>query len=114
MPFLLRLHEDHTTGLVAQCDVCGKLIRDANLANICWDGFCDAKGKDLGKCKEVPPVFYRYRIACKGKCTFSLDHEFGHQFTQGLEAGIGYLMNNCRVDYKRMRRCMAVLIMLDE
>jgi hypothetical protein len=27
--FKLRYHEDQTTGLVAQCDVCGKLINDA-------------------------------------------------------------------------------------
>jgi len=112
MPFLLRLHEDHTTGLVAQCDVCGKLIRDANLANICWDGFFDAQGKDTGRAQDKPPLYYRYRISCKNRCTRALDLELGHQFTQELEVGIGYLMNNCRVDYKRMRACMAALRMI--
>jgi hypothetical protein len=109
MPFVLRLHEDHTTGLVAQCDVCGELIKDADLANICWDGFHDAQGEETGRHKDQPPIYYRWRIACKGHCTFTLDREFGHQFTQELETGIGYLMNNCQVDYKRMRSHMEAL-----
>ena len=109
MSFQLKLHEDHTTGLVAQCDVCGEMIQDSELANICWDGYHDAKGKDLGRAQDTPPMLYRYRIACKDTCTRALDLEFGHQFTQELSVGIGYLMNNCRVDYKKMRRHMAVL-----
>lgn len=111
MSFQLRLHEDHTTGLVATCDVCGCLITDASMANLCWNGFFDAKGADLHRQDDKPGDFFRYRITCKDECTHRLDCELGHQFTTQLDVAIGYLMNNCRVDYKKMRHTMRLLTM---
>ena len=112
MGFSLRLHQDYTTGLVAICDVCGKLVADAEDAVLCWDGFHDASGKDLGRLNDKPGDLFRYRIACKPDCMRRLDLQFGHQFTQELDTAIIYLMNNIRMNIKRAREKVMLLSML--
>ena len=93
MPFQLRRHEDFTTGLVATCDVCAQVVTGDN-ANVLW----------LETSKEVSGHLYPYRIACKGKCTFAVDHAYGYQYSQGLDMAIFYLINNTKTDLKRVRR----------
>ena len=100
MSFQLRLHVNLTAGLVAACDFCGAVIKDASNANLCWDG-PEVKTK-TGDC-------FRYRIACKGKCTFAFDRKYGHQWTQQLDVGIGYLINNTHINMKSTKRKMALL-----
>lgn len=96
--FQLKIHNDQTTGLVAICDACQKTVT-ADKANLLWTpGPSDAPGDCL-----------KYRIACKGKCTYFFDKQFGHQYSQDLDTAIGYLINNTRTNLKITRRKMALI-----
>lgn len=98
MSFELRCFGNSGTGLVAVCDVCGETLEKAADANLCWlpNEFGDG-------------VTYAFKITCKEQCTRRLDHVEGRQWTQDLDLAIGFLMNNTRVDFKRMRAKMQML-----
>lgn len=102
MSLELIVNPGHRTGLQAVCDVCGKTVRNGE-ANICWtplDG------------PEPIGYSYPYRIACKARCTWQLDHQYGHQYTQELDTGIYYLVHNARIDMKRAKECAEMLALL--
>lgn len=113
MSFQLKYHEGGRTGLVAQCDVCGRFITDASTANLCWDGFSDAQGRDFGHLKDKPGDLFRYRISCKDRCTRAIDQKYGHQFTQELDFALGCLFGNCGLNLKKMREKMALMRLVD-
>jgi hypothetical protein len=102
MPFQLKLHDDETTGLIAVCDVCGKSVTGEE-ANILWS----STQKD-----KRGATFYPFRIACRDRCTRAIDDDFGHQHFQNLDTAIGYLINNLKLDLKKVRRNMEVLSMI--
>lgn len=102
MALKLKLHAGHRTGLIAECDICGKQIEDGE-ANICWMPNPDEKVGDT----------FPFRIACKDPCTLELDRRYGHQYTQELSAGIGYLLNNSGISVKQMQRDLVLLAMID-
>lgn len=98
MSFELRCFGEGGTGLVAVCDVCGEIVTKAAEANLCWLPLAWTEGET-----------YAFKIACKYQCTRSLDRREGQQFTQELDLAIGFLMNNSRVNFKKMREKMAML-----
>ena len=88
MSFQLKKHSNGTTGLVATCDVCGKEVQ-ADEANILWQP------------EATPgPKFITFAVACNEKCTPQLDQKMGEHFWQGLDVGLGYLLNNTRWNRK--------------
>lgn len=93
MAIQLRCFGEGGTGLIAVCDVCGRLIKESEDANVCWL----AKSCDSGD-------VYRFNITCKDKCTRILDAIEGSQCTQELNLALFFLMNNSRVDYERTLR----------
>lgn len=92
MAFEMRCFGKHGTGLVAVCDVCGAVVEEPETANVCW----------LPNSWSMNEV-YPYKIACKEACTYRLDKTEGHQFTQELGMAIFFLMNNSKVNLKRVR-----------
>ncbi len=98
MSIELRCFGEGGTGLIARCDVCGELIWNAVEANLCW--LPDKWGEG---------VVYPFKVTCKDECTRRLDHLEGQQWTQDLDLAIGFLMNNSRVNMKRMREKMQML-----
>lgn len=103
MPIALRLNLGHRTGPAAICDVCGSVVVDARLANVCW----------LPNGEEQIGGLFQFKIACKEDCTRELDRLEGHQFTQELELFIGCLTHNAHVDTRRMKQTMELMSLLD-
>lgn len=102
MPFKLRLHDDWTTGLVAVCDVCGRLASGDD-ANILW----------IPPDAEKPVDLNEFKITCKEDCTRAMDNKHGcHHYSQPLDAGVGYLANNLKIDWKKTKETMRMLAML--
>jgi hypothetical protein len=100
MPFVLKFHDNETTGLVAICNVCGKQVEGDN-ANILWDPNnpdVDIKGKT-----------FPFKITCKGNCTRVVDHIAGHQYSQELDTGLIYLLHNTKTDMKSAIRKTEIL-----
>ncbi len=89
MAFKLKLYPNHTTGLVAVCDVCGSEAKEGD-ANILWH--------PTGR--EKPGDGYPYQIACKGKCTQLVDNRAGScAHSQEITTAIFYLFNSVGGNY---------------
>lgn len=100
MSFQLFLHENHTTGLIAVCDVCGKRV-NGDEANLLW---IRRPGAQPGQ------TSFPFYIACRVRCTRILDqlHHCHHDW-QNLDTGIGYLIHNLKLDLRKVRLSMEVL-----
>ena len=98
MAFQLRIHEDQTTGLVAVCDICGRLaLSDDHLV---W--------RPPSDCSEKPGDLFDFRVVCKGACDRMLERE-GHHYWQEIGPSLVYLLNNTKTNLKKAARTAAVL-----
>jgi hypothetical protein len=84
--FVLRFHEDQTTGLVAVCDVCGADINDASEANLLWNYPLTSP--------PSPGDNFKYVLACK-QCDSQANYKW--RMSQDLHMAIGYLCNNTKI-----------------
>jgi len=101
MALELKLHTDHTTGLVAACDVCRRELTGEG-GNLLW--------RPTGR--ETPGHTFIHYVACKGACTFTLDQRLGRMSWQPLDVAIGFLLNNARLDLPAVRRRMQALAVI--
>lgn len=86
MSFKLTVHKGGLTGMVAVCDICGKVIKDASDANIVWEpDDCQKKGD----------------MADFELCHKSCDDRFRGTAWDELDVGLMYLLSNSKVNIKR-------------
>jgi hypothetical protein len=78
------LNDDHSTGMVARCDVCGETVTGSH-ANLLYP-----------RVKTPGPL--PYRIACKSFCTYVVDQKYGRQWWVCLDAAIATLVAAAGVD----------------
>jgi len=98
--FQLKVHENHRTGLIVTCDVCGAEITAASRANLLWE---PRDGEQAGDTHE-------FILVCKGQdCDRKMERERGHHYWQPLDAAIVFLINNLRVDLDSARRTADIL-----
>lgn len=94
MPFQIRYNENHSAGLVAICDACGKQITDAEAGNILWDMPPDAK----------PGGLFAYKLSHKAPCSLRFQ---GVQCWTPLDVAIaGHLVNNTGINIEKARDTM--------
>lgn len=88
MPFLLRFHDDQTTGLEALCDVCGKPAA-ARGSTIYW----------TAPLRQSPGENYPFKIVCADdRCEHELARQGDYPYSQDLDTAIHYLLQNTHFD----------------
>ena len=99
MAIKMRLNEDGTTGPVAVCDSCGKIVK-ANDANVTWvpDSLNNAGD------------FCSLKIACtEYPCLEKLDKSDGYQYTMELALFMTFLIKNSQMDVDKANEHFTVL-----
>ena len=92
------LNDDHSTGMVARCEVCGETVTGSH-ANLLYP-----------RVKTPGPL--PYRIACKEGCTQLVDQKHGRQWWVCLDVAIATLVAAAGVDLDQAHYKMGLLARL--
>ena len=92
------LNDDHSTGMVARCEVCGETVTGSH-ANLLYP-----------RVKTPGPL--PYRIACKSFCTQVVDQKYGRQWWVCLDAAIATVVAAAGVDLDQAHYKMGLLARL--